>query len=49
VAAISDEPDAFPFAAIGMVLTAISATTLATVPAFKNALIQASTGVTPVP
>jgi putative effector of murein hydrolase len=44
VAAISDEPDAFPFAAISMVLTAISATALVSIPAFKDLLIQVATG-----
>lgn len=44
VAAISDEPDAFPFAAISMVLTAISATTLVSIPSVKDALISLATG-----
>ncbi|GAX16810.1 hypothetical protein FisN_5Hh182 [Fistulifera solaris] len=44
VAAISGEPDAFPFAAIAMVLTAIAATTLASIPAVKEALIQTACG-----
>lgn len=44
VAAIADEPDAFPFAAISMVLTAISATALVSIPAFKDLLIQVATG-----
>lgn len=44
VAAIADEPDAFPFAAISMVLTAISATALTSIPAFKDALIKVATG-----
>lgn len=44
VAAISGEPDAFPFAAIAMVLTAIAATTLASIPTFKEALIRTACG-----
>lgn len=44
VASISDEPDAFPFAAISMVLTAISATTLVSIPAVKQGIIQLATG-----
>lgn len=44
VAAIADEPDAFPFAAISMVLTAIAATALVSIPAFKDLLIQVATG-----
>ena len=43
VAAIADEPDAFPFAAIAMVLTAIAATSLTSIPSFKDALIKAAT------
>jgi putative effector of murein hydrolase len=44
VASISDEPDAFPFAAISMVLTAVSATTLVSIPAVKDSLIKLATG-----
>jgi putative effector of murein hydrolase len=44
VASISDEPDAFPFAAISMVLTAVSATTLVSIPVVKDALIKLATG-----
>jgi putative effector of murein hydrolase len=44
VASIADEPDAFPFAAISMVLTAVSATTLVSIPAVKNSLIKLATG-----
>ena len=44
VAAMADEPDAFPFAAISMVLTAIAATTLVSFPAAKDALIRVATG-----
>lgn len=46
VAAMADEPDAFPFGAISMVLTAIAATTLASIPSFQNALIRAASGPT---
>ena len=44
VAAIADEPDAFPFAAISMVLTAIAATALVSIPSFRDTLIQVATG-----
>lgn len=44
VAAISKEPDAFPFAAIGMILTAVSATTLVSIPATRDAIINIATG-----
>jgi len=44
VASISDEPDAFPFAAISMVLTAMCSTTLASFPAIKDNLISLATG-----
>lgn len=44
VASIADEPDAFPFAAIAMVLNAISATTLVSIPVVKDALIKVATG-----
>jgi putative effector of murein hydrolase len=44
VASMVDEPDAFPFAAMSMVLTAISATTLVTIPAFRNALVKVAVG-----
>ena len=40
VAAMANEADAFPFAAIAMVLTAIAATSLVSIPAFKDALIK---------
>ena len=43
VAAMLDEPEAFPFAAIAMVLTAISATTLASIPAVQKTLIRIAT------
>lgn len=44
VASISNEVDAFPFAAISMVLTAICATTLVSIPAVKETLIHLATG-----
>lgn len=44
VAAISNEPDAFPFAAIGMILTAVSATTLVSIPVTREAIINIATG-----
>jgi putative effector of murein hydrolase len=44
VASMSDESDAFPFAAISMVLTAIAATTLVSIPAVKASIIQLATG-----
>jgi putative effector of murein hydrolase len=44
VAAIADEPDAFPFAAISMVLTALAATALVSIPAFKDALVHVAVG-----
>jgi putative effector of murein hydrolase len=44
VASLKPEPDAFPFAAMSMVLTAVSATTLVSIPAVKDALISLATG-----
>lgn len=44
VASIASEPDAFPFASVGMILTAVSGTTLVSIPAVRNALIQVTTG-----
>lgn len=44
VASMSPEPDAFPFAAMSMVLTAVCATTLVSIPAVKDALINLATG-----
>lgn len=44
VASMSDEPDAFPFAAISMVLTAMCATTLVSIPAVQDCLINIATG-----
>lgn len=44
VAALIPEPDAFPFSAMGMILTAICATTLVSIPAVKELLINIATG-----
>jgi putative effector of murein hydrolase len=44
VACIVSEPDAFPFAAMSMVLTAVAATTLVSIPQIKEALVQLATG-----
>jgi putative effector of murein hydrolase len=44
VASLGNEPDAFPFAAMGMVLTAIAATTLVSIPAVKSSIIRVATG-----
>mmetsp|Transcript_25805 Transcript_25805/g.63187 ORF Transcript_25805/g.63187 Transcript_25805/m.63187 type:complete len:281 (+) Transcript_25805:812-1654(+) len=44
VASLVGEPDAFPFAAMGMVLTAVVATCLVSIPAVKDALIKLSVG-----
>ena len=49
VASLADEPDAFPFAAMSMVLTAVSATILVSVPSAKHALIRVATGTMPTP
>jgi putative effector of murein hydrolase len=40
VSSLVVEPDAFPFAAMSMVLTAVSATVLVSIPAIKDALIN---------
>ena len=40
VAAMSGEPDAFPFAAIGMVLTAVCGTVLVSIPAVKDTIVS---------
>ena len=45
VASVISEPDAFPFAAMSMVLTAMFATTLVSIPAVKDALVKLATGV----
>eukprot|EP00980_Cylindrotheca_fusiformis_P009203 scaffold2003_cov139-Cylindrotheca_fusiformis.AAC.19 len=44
VSTLIGEPDAFPFAAMSMVLTAVSATLLVSVPAIKDALIKVAVG-----
>jgi len=44
VASMVNEPDAFPFAAIGMVLTAVTATIFASIPAVKQSLIDLALG-----
>lgn len=43
VASISNETEAFPFAAISMILTAVSATTLASIPVVKEMLVEIAT------
>jgi putative effector of murein hydrolase len=44
VASLSDEPEAFPFAAVSMVLTAVAATTMVSIPAVKQSLINVACG-----
>ena len=44
VASLVPEPDAFPFAAISLVLTAISATVLVSIPAVKESLVSLAIG-----
>ena len=44
VASFVNEKEAFPFAAISMVLTAVAATTLVSIPSAKDALINLATG-----
>lgn len=44
VASMMGEKEAFPFAAIGMVLTAIGATTLVSIPPVAKALVNLATG-----
>jgi putative effector of murein hydrolase len=44
VASMMKEKEAFPFAAVSMVLTAIAATTLVSIPAFADALVKVSCG-----
>ena len=41
-ASISKEPDAFPFAAIAMVLNAVASTVLASIPPVRKALLSAA-------
>jgi len=43
-ASISHEKDAFPFAALNLVLVAVFATILASIPAVSNLLIQIACG-----
>ena len=45
VASMSPEPDAFPFAAMSMILTAVCATILVSIPAVKDTLIKLATGI----
>lgn len=44
VASMISETDAFPFAAISMIMTAIAATTIASIPALKDPLVKLATG-----
>jgi putative effector of murein hydrolase len=44
IASLGDEPIAFAFGAISMVLTAIAATTMASIPSIQKALIKTATG-----
>jgi putative effector of murein hydrolase len=44
VASFVNEKDAFPFAAIAMVLTAVAATTLVSIPVIRDTLIAIATG-----
>jgi len=44
VASIMSEKEAFPFASLSMVLTAIGATTLVSIPPIANALVKLATG-----
>jgi putative effector of murein hydrolase len=44
VSSLVGEPDAFPFAAMSMVLTAVCATVLVSIPPIKDALIKLSIG-----
>jgi putative effector of murein hydrolase len=47
VASIAGEPDAFAFASVAMVLTAVASTTLVSFPVIRNALIRVTTGQSP--
>ena len=49
VAAMASEPDAFPFAMVGMVLSAVFATTMTSIPSIRNALIKTTIGSLPAP
>jgi putative effector of murein hydrolase len=44
VSSLVSEPDAFPFAAMSMVLTAVCATIFVSIPVIKNALIEIAIG-----
>lgn len=44
VASMSNEKEAFPFAAISMVLTAVAATTLVSIPAVKECILNLAAG-----
>jgi len=44
VASMMKEKEAFPFASLSMVLTAVAATTLVSIPSFANALVNVATG-----
>jgi len=44
VASIANEKEAFPFAAISMVLTAVAATTVVSIPSLKDAVVKVATG-----
>lgn len=44
VSAMSNEPDAFPFAAIAMVLSAAASTIIVSIPALRDTLIKLATG-----
>jgi len=44
VATMMSEAEAFPFAAVSMVLTAMTATTLVSIPAFAKAVVGVATG-----
>jgi putative effector of murein hydrolase len=44
VASMAGEPDALPFASVAMVLTAVAATTFASIPSFRHALVRTTVG-----
>jgi putative effector of murein hydrolase len=44
VASIMHEKEAFPFAAVSMVLTAVAATTLVSIPPVANAIVNLACG-----
>jgi putative effector of murein hydrolase len=44
VASMTSEKEAFPFAAISMVLTAVAATVLVSIPSIKDTIVQIATG-----